>query len=198
MDENRTRFVVGLGNPGRKYERTRHNVGFMVLAALARRWQPLPPRRAFQGELCDARVKGQRVMMLAPQTYMNLSGQAVVEMAGFYKALPEEILVVLDDMALPVGRLRARAGGSGGGQKGLGDIINRLGTSEVPRLRIGIGAPPGVMDAADFVLTAFLPEERPLIEIAVEQAADAGEDWVFHGITSVMDKYNRKAETDND
>ena len=143
--DNQRKFVVGLGNPGRKYQHTRHNVGFMVLAGLFGRWQPSPPRKAFSGELCEAVAAGQRVMLLAPQTYMNLSGQAVLEMTAFYKAGASDLLVVMDDMALPVGQLRFRSGGSSGGHKGLADIIRRLGTDQVPRLRIGIGAcPPGV------------------------------------------------------
>jgi PTH1 family peptidyl-tRNA hydrolase len=198
-DETR-RFVVGLGNPGRSYERTRHNVGFRVLAVLRRRWGVEGDRKAFGGQMSEARpTRGgageRRVRLLEPHTYMNRSGLAVREMAAFYKADVEEILVVLDDMNLPVGRLRARSGGSAGGQKGLADVMARLGTDRVPRLRIGIGQPPAFMDGVDYVLSRFTPDEEEIVAEAVETAADAVEDWVFCGLSFVMDKYNRKAES---
>lgn len=196
---DRRRFVVGLGNPGREYARTRHNMGFRVVEALQRRWQAYEPHRDFGGLVCEARPcrpQGgtRRVVLLEPMTYMNCSGQAVQEMAAFYKAELHEILVVLDDMALPVGQLRARAGGSAGGQKGLTDVLAKLGSQQVPRLRIGIGAPPGRMDGADFVLSRFADAEQEIIEVAIVQAAEAVEDWVFRGLDFVMERYNRKDE----
>jgi len=199
--DDRRRFVVGLGNPGRKYARTRHNVGFRVLDVLRCRWGAEAPRKAFGGEVCDARPARpgdgeRRVLLLEPHTYMNRSGLAVREMAEFYKARLEEILVVLDDMNLPPGRLRARPGGSAGGQKGLADVLVRLGGEEVPRLRIGIGRPPPTMDGVDFVLTKFDEDEEEMIEIVVQTAADAVEDWVFCGLAFVMEKYNRKPDSD--
>jgi PTH1 family peptidyl-tRNA hydrolase len=192
MDDNQRKFVVGLGNPGSKYRRTRHNVGWMVLAELAKRWQASPPRKAFSAEVCEASVASRRVMLLAPQTYMNLSGQAVQEMAAFYKAAAVDLLIVLDDMALPLGQLRFRPGGSSGGHKGLADIVARLGAQEVPRLRIGIGSPPPWVEGADFVLSTFGPDEEPVILQAVVLAATAVEDWLTKGMTCVMEKYNRK------
>ncbi|MGB2822611.1 MAG: aminoacyl-tRNA hydrolase, partial [Phycisphaerae bacterium] len=137
-----------------------------------------------------------RVLLLEPHTYMNRCGLAVRELAEFHKAGLDEILVVLDDMDLPPGRLRARAGGSAGGQKGLADILARLGSDEVPRLRIGIGRPPPYMDGVDFVLTKFDEDEEEIIEITVRTAADAVEDWVFCGLSFVMEKYNRKPDGD--
>jgi len=201
-DHDRTKFVVGLGNPGRRYEQTRHNLGFRVLAALCRRWQAGPHRAAFQGLLWEARIAPpegdpsarRRVMLLGPQTYMNQSGLAVGELVRFYKAGPEDVLMVLDDMALWPGLLRARAGGSAGGHNGLADVLRALGTDQVPRLRIGIGAPPPEMDPVDFVLTRFGPEEEPVIESAIQTAAEAVEDWVLYGMRAVMDRYNRKAQ----
>ena len=192
MDQNRTKFVVGLGNPGRKYQGTRHNTGFRVLEALAARWQVPPPRSAFCGQLADVRVGDQRVMLLAPQTYMNLSGQAVQELLTFYKAPVEDLLVVLDDLALPPGQLRFRASGSSGGQKGLADILARLGTDQVPRLRIGIGSPTPPMDATNYVLSVFGPDQEPVIRQAVQLAAQAVEDWVLRGMTYAMETYNRR------
>jgi PTH1 family peptidyl-tRNA hydrolase len=125
---------------------------------------------------------------------MNRSGQAVRELSAFYKVQPDELLVVLDDMNLPVGRVRLRAEGSSGGQKGLADVVGQLGTLAVPRLRIGIGAPPGQMDGADFVLSKFAPDDLEIIETAIQVAADAVSDWVFRGMNYAMEIYNRKPE----
>lgn len=197
------KFVVGLGNPGRKYAGTRHNVGFMVLEELLRRWSPGGPKETFAGLVWDARPRGpqgaaQRVLMLAPQTYMNRSGQAVGQMMTFYKAQAPQLLVVLDDMALPVGMVRARAGGSAGGHNGLLDIVAALGGQQMQRLRVGIGQRPSMMEGADYVLSAFTATEVPLLKESLVQAADAVEDWVFGGIGLVMEKYNRRIETDSD
>jgi len=131
---------------------------------------------------------------MMPQTYMNRSGSAAAQMAGFYRADPADVLVVLDDMALPPGQLRARAGGSAGGHKGLADVLRAMGSNDVPRLRIGIGPPPPRMDAVDFVLTRFGPDETQDIEHAIQLAADAVGDWVFSGIEYVMQKYNRRTQ----
>jgi len=193
------KLVVGLGNPGRQYARTRHNVGFMVLDLLRRRWQAAEGREVFGGLVSEAwperpDVGRRRVRLLAPQTYMNLSGQAVRSLAGFYRIGHEDILVVLDDMALALGRLRARAGGSAGGHKGLADVLSWLSTERVPRLRIGIGAPPAAMDPTDFVLSRFRPEEAETVERGVQRAADAVEEWTFSGINAVMNRFNQQAE----
>ncbi len=197
MGEQATKIVVGLGNPGLRYVQTRHNVGFEVIDALRRRWKLDRGRKAFGGVLTEARgVAGaDRVLLLEPHTYMNLSGTAVVELATFYKVPASDVLVVLDDLALPLGRLRARADGSAGGHKGLADVIRGLGTDKVARLRLGIGPQPPYMDSVDFVLQSFTPQEWIEIQIAVNVAAEAVENWVRDGITRVMDKYNRKAET---
>ncbi len=198
-DADRTKFVVGLGNPGRRYARTRHNLGFMVVEALCRRWQTGDGRRAFGGRFYDVRPERaesgrRRVMMLTPLTYMNCSGRAVRRMADFYKAQRRDILVVLDDMALEPGRLRARSQGSPGGHNGLADVLASLGGQDVPRLRIGIGTAPE-MDATDFVLRLFETGESETISRAIEIAAEAVEDWVFDGIECVMEKYNKKGES---
>ena len=185
------RCVVGLGNPGKQYEATRHNAGFLVLERLVRQWNLGPPRTRCRGLVWTGSQRGRSLLLLAPQTFMNLSGQAVGDLAGFYKIAPADILIVLDDMALPTGRLRARSDGSGGGHNGLTDIIRALGTDAVPRLRIGIGRPTGPMDQVDYVLGRFGPDERPLIEQATARAAEAVEDWLVNGITYVMDRYNQ-------
>jgi len=197
-EADRTFFVVGLGNPGREYAPTRHNAGFLVLEALRRRWSLGDGRRAFSGRLNDAWVQRtgaiRRVMLLEPHTYMNCAGQAVRAMLDFYKAPCRDLLVVLDDLALPVGRLRARPDGSAGGHNGLSDVLVAMGTDQVPRLRIGIGAPPPMMDPKDYVLSQFLKEEMETIRQAVEKAAEAVEDWAFRGIAYVMDNYNRQSD----
>lgn len=188
--------MVGLGNPGRKYERTRHNAGFRVLDVLRRRWGLGEGRSAFEGLLWQGEpTRGgvtRRVRLLAPQTYMNCSGRAVRKMLDYYKAGPDAMLVVLDDMALDVGRLRVRTGGSSGGHNGLDDVLRVCGTNDVARLRIGVGQPPGVVDPKDYVLSAFAENEIEDIGVAVEQAADAVEMWIFEDISKVMETYNRK------
>jgi len=189
----KARFVVGLGNPGRRYAKTRHNVGFMVLAELRRRGDFGWGKRKFHARRWSGRLAGQALTLLAPQTYMNRSGLAVSEMAAFYRADPTDVLVVMDDMALPLGVLRARARGSAGGHNGLADIISALGTNQVPRLRVGIGAARGARDAAGHVLSEFAKSEKPVVDEAIQRAADAVEDWIGRGIAFVMDNYNKKA-----
>jgi PTH1 family peptidyl-tRNA hydrolase len=198
-DEARQRVVVGLGNPGRRYRRTRHNVGFMVVRRLAERWQCPRPRKAFDGRLYEARASRggrgtRRAWLFEPQTYVNRSGHAVRTLAGFYKLAARDVLVVLDDMALPTGRLRARAKGSSGGHNGLEDILRAFGGDELPRLRVGIGSPPPQMDPRDYVLSRFSAEEAEAMDRAVALAADAVEDWLFEDITYVMNTYNTREQ----
>lgn len=194
MDQSvTTRLVVGLGNPDRRYENTRHNIGWMVLDEVRRRLDLGNARKAFHSHLWSGRIGPQPVLLAQPQTYMNRSGLAVAEMASFYKLAPRDMLVVLDDMALPPGRLRARQGGSAGGHNGLSDIVAALGTDQVPRLRIGIGPCPPQMDWADYVLSRFGKSEEEVIAPAIQRAADAVADWAVRGITFVMDKYNKDA-----
>jgi PTH1 family peptidyl-tRNA hydrolase len=195
------KFLVGLGNPGRQYAATRHNVGWMVLAELRRRWGVESGKGAFGGRLYQTCPPGMQppaptVLMLEPLTYMNRSGQAVKGLLAFYKADPSDLLVVMDDMALPPGTIRARAVGSDGGHNGMKDVIAHLGTDQVPRLRLGIGQPPAAMDAVDYVLAAFGEDETPAIARAVAAAADAVEDWLANGIAFVMDKYNSRKDAD--
>ena len=192
------KLIIGLGNPGTKYRMTRHNVGYMVLAELATKLsagQAIRPQSKFRGDLVDIREPGgASVLLLAPTTYMNRSGLSVGEAVGFYKMPTNDLLVICDDLNLPLHRLRLRAEGSAGGQKGLADIIRVLGTDKVPRLRIGIGSPPGPMDAADYVLMNFTEKERPEMEITIKQAADAVVCWLNKGIGEAMNQYNRGTE----
>lgn len=189
------KYVIGLGNPGRRYQGTRHNVGFMVLAALRQRWEFGRARSRFHGRSWNGRIGPTQLTLLAPQTYMNESGRAVAEMMAFYKAQPSSLLVVLDDMALPPGKLRARARGSAGGHKGLADIARALGGADVQRLRVGIGSPPESMDAVAWVLSRFDESEKAVMSEAVQRAADAVAEWAGKGITEVMNRYNEAGPT---
>jgi peptidyl-tRNA hydrolase, PTH1 family len=184
------KLVVGLGNPGRRYEGTRHNVGYVILAELARRHGITPPKARFRGEVVEAELGGQKALLLSPTTFMNLSGTSVQEAVSFYKLPSEDLLVLCDDLNLPVGKLRFRSRGSSGGQKGLDDIIGRLGTEEFSRLRMGIGAAPDGWDWANYVLSKFTPDELPTIRQAVESAADAVVGWAREGIEFCMNQYN--------
>jgi peptidyl-tRNA hydrolase, PTH1 family len=204
------KFIVGLGNPGRKYAETRHNVGFRVLEVLRNRWSLSEGRKAFDGLIWETRIgrsaegfipgNSTPVMLLAPMTYMNNSGRSVRAMLDFYKASLEKdnLLVILDDLALPLSQLRFRASGSDGGHNGLSDILQTCGTKNVSRLRVGIGAAPGVMDPKDYVLGKFRPDEQEDIDAAIQIAADAVEEYLRDGIMKVMEKYNRKPENDGD
>lgn len=184
------KLVVGLGNPGRRYEGTRHNVGFAVLGELARRHATGRPRSGFHGDVVDADLDGTRALLLSPLTYMNLSGTSVQAAMGFYKLPHENLLVICDDLNLPLAKLRLRAKGSAGGQKGLEDVIARLGTEEFSRLRIGIGSPPEGWDASGYVLGKLTKEEKAALEQAVLQAADAVALWAREGIECCMNRYN--------
>ncbi len=184
------KLIVGLGNPGRKYEGTRHNAGFRVIAELNRTHGRTKPRQAFQGEIVEAQVDSKKALLLCPHTLMNLSGGSVLAARDFYKIANEDLLIVADDFNLPLGKLRFRANGSSGGQKGLEDIIRRLGTDQIPRLRIGIGSPPEGREAADFVLGRFTKAELPDIEEATWRAADAVVAWAREGLAVSMNRYN--------
>lgn len=184
------KLLVGLGNPGRSYDGTRHNVGFDVLDILARR-AGSPVRRArFQGETAQATLRGCPVLLLWPLTWMNLSGSSVLAARDFYKIDDSEILVICDDFQLPNDTIRLRPSGSGGGQNGLADILLRLGGTAVPRLRVGIGPLPVGWKSADFVLGKFSKPERDAIGPLLERAADAAEEWLATGIQSAMNRYN--------
>jgi peptidyl-tRNA hydrolase, PTH1 family len=185
------KLVVGLGNPGRKYEGTRHNIGYAILAELARIGGTSSAKHKFHGEVMEAEIGGQRALLLSPLTYMNVSGLSVSEAKTFYKIPDEDLLVICDDLNLPLGKLRIRLQGSSGGQKGLDDIIRRLGTENFPRLRLGIGTPPDGRDWADFVLSKFAGEEIPQIEQAVRRAGEAVTVWARDGMESCMNRFNR-------
>lgn len=184
------KLVVGLGNPGRKYEGTRHNVGYRVIDELSGKYAISNHRHHFQGVLVEARLGEERTLLLKPETFMNLSGSSVLAARDFHKIAASDILVVCDDFNLPLGKLRIRKLGSAGGQKGLADVIRRLGSEEVPRLRIGVGAPPDEQDGAQHVLSKFRKNELAEMEIAVGNAADAVAVWATAGIDACMNRFN--------
>jgi PTH1 family peptidyl-tRNA hydrolase len=184
------KLVVGLGNPGRKYQGTRHNVGYEVVAQVAQAYGTSKPRAKFEGELVEASIDGRQVLLLCPLTYMNNSGRSVRAARDFYKLNDEELLVVSDDANLPLAQLRFRAKGSSGGQLGLADVVQRLGTQEIARLRLGIGAAPPGWELSDWVLGRFTSHERPEIERAIASAAEAVADWVRGGTQYCMNRYN--------
>jgi peptidyl-tRNA hydrolase, PTH1 family len=184
------KLVVGLGNPGAKYHATRHNIGFRVIDALARRWSVDQWREQHQALVARVREGEEPVLLAKPLTFMNLSGQAVAGVAGFYKVAVPDVLVVLDEAALPLGRVRAGRGGSDGGHNGLKSVIAQLGTRDVPRLRIGVGRGDGRRDLADHVLGEFADDEREQVEAAVLRAAEASVMFVTDGIERVMNAFN--------
>jgi PTH1 family peptidyl-tRNA hydrolase len=183
------KLVVGLGNPGTKYEGTRHNIGFDVVDQLARGGTGALFSRRFDGLFAEIEIDFRRVLLLKPQTFMNLSGRSVRQAVAFYKIDLADMLVICDDLNLPLGKLRLRRGGSDGGQKGLRDINSQLGSEDFPRLRIGIGE-RGAIDAVDFVLTRFRPAERPSIDDALITATQAVAVWVSQGLEAAMNRFN--------
>src|SRR5215469_15615808 len=183
------KLVVGLGNPGSRYEGTRHNVGFEVVDRLAKGGSGAKFARKFEGLLAETEIDFRRVLLLKPETFMNLSGRSVGQAVRFFKVAPTDLLVVCDDLSLPLGKLRLRPGGSDGGQKGLRDIASHLGTDQFPRLRIGIGDRED-LDAADYVLSRFRSSERPVIDDALILASQAVAVWVTQGIEAAMNRFN--------
>jgi PTH1 family peptidyl-tRNA hydrolase len=188
-------LVVGLGNPGRRYERTRHNVGFRVAGHLRARWRLPEPEERFDARFVRGRVAslgGLDVGVLEPQTFMNESGASV---AAALRKLPvedpaRELLLVLDDADLPFGRLRLRGSGGDGGHRGLADVIARLGSRDLPRLRFGIGRPELPIETADFVLARFAPEEEAALPGHLDRAAEAVETFLTAGIAAAMNRFN--------
>lgn len=190
-------LIVGLGNPGKEYEGTRHNVGFEVIERLASRHNIAVRKRSLRSIMGDGSIEGQKVILARPMTYMNLSGEAVGAISRMYKIPSESTIVIVDDIALPVGTLRLRYTGSSGGHNGLESIERHLGTRGYPRIRIGVGdARPGGM--VDHVLGRFSKDERELVDEAIERTADAVETALREGFEKAMNVFNRRPATDLD
>ncbi|TWU24095.1 Peptidyl-tRNA hydrolase [Novipirellula galeiformis] len=189
------KLIVGLGNPGQKYEQTRHNVGFMAANKVAALISASPSKVRFEGHWAEGNYRGEKLAILWPQTFMNASGQSVRKALDFFKLTPEEMVVLCDDLNLPCGRLRLKRSGSSGGQKGLADIIRHLGAESFPRLRIGIDRPPEGWEVVDYVLGKFNKSEQATIEEATTRAAYATMDWATLGITQTMTEYNGAVDT---
>jgi peptidyl-tRNA hydrolase, PTH1 family len=189
------KLVVGLGNPGSKYESTRHNVGFEIVDRIAAGGSGATFQRKFDGLLAEASIDYHRVLVLKPQTFMNLSGRSVAQAVRFYKIELADVLVICDDLNLPLAKLRIRGGGSDGGQKGLRDITAQLGSDAYARLRVGIGE-RGEADAADFVLSRFRSSERVVMEDAMILASQAVAVWTTQGLAATMNRFNGPAEVE--
>jgi len=186
-------LIVGLGNPGREYQRTRHNVGFVAVEALAERWRLTFNRQRARAEVAEGTVGGYKIILAKPQTFMNNSGESVRPLLKLNNLTPNNLLVVADDLDLPFGRLRLRDKGSSGGQRGIRNIIDQVGTDQFPRLRIGIGRPPPGMDAVDYVLQSFTASQAIELKSIVDRAVDGVETVLNHGLAAAMNQINTSA-----
>ncbi|HYH95484.1 aminoacyl-tRNA hydrolase [Hyalangium sp.] len=190
------KLICGLGNPGREYERHRHNIGFMVVEALLSRARAELNQEKFQARVGQGTLGSERILFLEPQTYMNLSGRSLADAARFYKVAVEDILVIHDELDLPFGRLQLKAGGGTGGHNGLKSSVQSLGADSFIRLRVGIGKPEGPNAkerVAGYVLSNFDDGERRQLEELIGRAADMAETWAREGLAAAMNRYNRKA-----
>ena len=184
------KLIVGLGNPGTRYEKTRHNVGFMVLDALAASWDVQIEKKQGAALVGQGFFEGQKVLLLKPQTYMNKSGEAVQEIINYYRNAIEDLLVIHDDLDLEVGRLRFKRGGGSGGHNGLKSITQMLNSSDYARLKIGIGRPIGAMKPEDYVLGAFLENQEKTLSEVIKYSLDGLKLWYSKGIDEAMNKFN--------
>lgn len=184
-------IVAFLGNPGLKYNGTRHNAGFMAADAMEKKLGVSINKMRFKALTQTVDIGGKKVLLMKPQTFMNLSGDAIVQAANFYKVLPERVIVVSDETAMPIGKLRIRRGGSAGGHNGLKSVIARLGTDQFPRIRLGVGDKPHPdYDMADWVLSAFKGQDAADMELVAKKAADAVECYITEGADRAMNKFN--------
>ncbi len=190
------RLIVGLGNPGDRYASTRHNIGFMALDRIAQAYGIAVGKKGFQSLHGSGKVGECKVILVKPQTFMNRSGEAVGEVAAYFRISPCDILVIYDDIDLPFGRLRVRGGGGSGGQRGMASIIATLGTDEFPRVRVGIGRPEGG-DVSGYVLSPFNGDERKVLDTVVERVADAVETFCVSGVIEAMDRFNDGSDVVN-
>lgn len=183
-------LVVGLGNPGREYRNTRHNIGFFAIDALAKALGVSLGKVQSKALVGQGKIGSSKVILVKPQTYMNLSGQAVSGLLNFYKISTEHLIVIHDDIDLPFGTIRIRPGGGSAGQRGVKSIIEKVGTQEFARMRLGVGRPPGQMDAAAYVLQPFTKEDEEFLVNFLSKAAEAANEFVNNGLNAAMNKYN--------
>lgn len=184
------KVIVGLGNPGHRYALTKHNIGFWVIDRLSHEWGIPVNREKWKAEVGEGMVKGQKILLVKPQTFMNLSGESVRQICDFFQLHMDDLLVIYDDLDLPIGKIRLRVKGGAGGHNGMKSIIGHLQTKEFKRIKIGIGRPEQVMSISDYVLTPFREEDRLTIEEAVEQAAQAVHAWLHIDFNHAMNHYN--------
>jgi len=194
MTENLPYLLIGLGNPGREYLNTRHNMGFLLVDQLARQLNARGMKVQSKAIVIEARYGETRLLLAKPQTYMNLSGQAAQGLIHFYKLPLERVMVAHDDLDLPLGTLRLRPGGGAGGQKGMKSILEQVGAPNFARLRLGIGRPPGRMDAAAYVLQAFSQAENEVVNETLQRAAQATLTWMTDGLNAAMNQFNAEAK----
>ncbi|HDX9590245.1 TPA: aminoacyl-tRNA hydrolase [Bacillus pseudomycoides] len=184
------KLIVGLGNPGREYELTRHNIGFMAIDELSKRWNIPLNEQKFKGLFGAGFVNGEKVILLKPLTYMNVSGESIRPLMDYYKIDVEDFIVMYDDLDIPVGKLRLRMKGSAGGHNGVKSTIVHLGTQEFQRIRMGIDRPKNGMKVVDYVLGRFTADEMPEVKRAIEKSADACEEWLKTPFLQVMNTFN--------
>ena len=191
IEGQRTIMIVGLGNPGREYRDTRHNIGFMVVDRLSEKFDIKLSRVQNKAITGSGTREGTRIILVKPQTFMNLSGQSVASLVRFYKIQHENLIVAHDDVDLPFGTIRMRPGGGSAGQKGIASIINLMGTQDFARLRMGIGRPPGRMDAASYVLQSFSKGDQEMLNAFLDRAVDAIDCFQQYGLETAMNRYNQ-------
>lgn len=190
MTPEQTYLLIGLGNPGREYANTRHNFGFMAIDRLAVRLNARGMKVQSKAIVTNAQYEDYKLILAKPQTFMNLSGQSVQGLVHFYKLPLTNVMILSDDLDLPFGTIRIRASGGPGGQRGLSSILEKLGTKDVPRMRLGIGRPPGRMDPANYVLQDFSKDDMQFISELLDRAADAALEFVTNGLNAAMNKFN--------
>lgn len=190
-------LIAGLGNPTKEYDKTRHNVGFSVIDVLADKYRIDVSEKKHKALCGRGAIEGQKVILVKPQTFMNLSGESIREVVDYYKIEAEDIIIIYDDISLEPGQLRIRLKGSAGGHNGIKNIIAHLGSQEFPRIKVGVGAKPTRMDLADYVLSRFSKEEQPLMEDAFKEAAEAAVMMMTEGAEKAMNHYNTKKKKED-
>jgi PTH1 family peptidyl-tRNA hydrolase len=191
------KVIVGLGNPGLRYDKTRHNLGFWTIDLLSEKWQIPLTKHKFQAKYGEGRAHGEKIVLVKPQTFMNRSGESVAGLVNFYQLDLADLLVIYDDLSLAPGMLRIRGSGSAGGHNGVTNIIHHLKSSEFPRLRLGIGSPPPYLDAAEYVLQGIDNAEIKILEDACQRASEAVELWLKEDLLAAMNHYNRRQTKDS-